>query len=201
MSEQRQHALGQFLRTAVAGEKPSVTVEVNPALDYINLRGDPSDRKFLGAVNKVLREDLPLASNTFKSGLSTAYWLGPDEWLIVTPAGDRPTLPTLLDDALQGMHASMNVVTGGQVAMRIGGDNAVALLAKGCTLDLHPKTFLAGQCAQTGLAKAGILLSKVDYTPTFDVIVRRSFAEYLAKWLQRAGAEFGIQFTDSDGQG
>jgi sarcosine oxidase subunit gamma len=99
------------------------------------------------------------------------------------------------------MHASMNVVTGGQVAMRIGGDNAVALLAKGCTLDLHPKTFLAGQCAQTGLAKAGILLSKVDYTPTFDVIVRRSFAEYLAKWLQRAGAEFGIQFTDSDGQG
>jgi sarcosine oxidase subunit gamma len=164
----RQHALGQFLRNAVAGEKSSVTVSINPGLDYINLRGDPSDRKFLSAVNKVLREDLPLASNTFSSGLSTAYWLGPDEWLIVTPAGDRPTLPTLLDDALQGLHASMNVVTGGQVAMRITGEHAVALLAKGCTLDLHPKVFLAGQCAQTGLAKAGVLISRVDDTPYSD---------------------------------
>lgn len=196
----RQHALGQFLRDTVAGEKSSVTVEINPDLDYINLRGDPSDRKFLSAVSKVLRDELPLAANHFSTGLSTVYWLGPDEWLIVTLAGDRPTLPTLLDDALQGMHASMNVVTGGQVAMRISGDNAVELLAKGCTLDLHPKTFLPGQCAQTGLGKAGILLSKVDDTPTFDVIVRRSFAEYLAIWLQRAGSEFGIQFSDSQGR-
>lgn len=201
----RQHALGQFLRNAVAGERPSVTVEVNPDLDTINLRGDPNDTKFVNKTNKVLRQDLPLAANHFSTGLSTVYWLGPDEWLIVTPAGERPTLPTLLDDALQGMHASLNVLTGGQVAMRISGDNAVALLAKGCTLDLHPQTFLAGQCAQTGLAKAGILLSKVDNkidnSPTFDLIVRRSFAEYLALWLERAGMEFGIQFTYQQGRG
>jgi len=195
MSEQRQHALGQFLRTAVAGEKPSVTVEVNPALDYINLRGDPADRTFVSAANKILRQDLPLEANTFSTGLSTVYWLGPDEWLITSAAGERRTLPTLLDDALGNMHASLNVLNGGQVAMRISGDNAVALLAKGCTLDLHPKTFLTGQCAQTGLAKAGILLSRVDDNPTFDLIVRRSFAEYLALWLERAGKEFGIQFT------
>ena len=196
MSEQRQHALGQFLRDAVAGEEFSVTVEVNSKLDYINLRGDPADKKFVRAANKVLRHDLPLEPNTTSTGLSTVYWLGPDEWLIVSPAGERPTLPTLLDDALDGTHASLNVVTGGQVAMRISGDNAAALLAKGCTLDLHPKVFLAGQCAQTGLAKAGILLSKADNTPAFDVIVRRSFAEYLALWLQNSGAEYGIQFTD-----
>ncbi len=196
MSEQRQTALGQFLRDAVAGEKFSVTVEINSNLDYINLRGDPADKKFVHAANKVLRYDLPLEPNTTSTGLSTVYWLGPDEWLIVSPAGERPTLPTLLDDALDGMHASINVVTGGQVAMRISGDNAAALLAKGCTLDLHPKVFLAGQCAQTGLAKAGVLLSKVDNTPAFDVIARRSFAEYLALWLQNSGAEYGIQFTD-----
>ena len=108
MSE-RQNALDAFLRDTVAGEKSSVIVEVSPGMDYINLRGDPSNRNFVSAVNKVLRVDLPLQSNTFSAGLSTAYWLGPDEWLIASPAGERPTLPTLLDDALSGMHTSLNV--------------------------------------------------------------------------------------------
>ena len=200
MSE-RQHALESFLSGAVSGDKSSVVIEINPHLDYINLRGDPTDKKFLSKASEILRQDLPLATNTTSAGLSMIYWLGPDEWLIVTPAEVRPTLPTLLDDALHGMHVSMNVLTGGQVAMRISGEHAAALLAKGCTLDLHPKTFSAGQCAQTGLAKAGILLSKVDDIPTFDVIVRRSFAEYLAVWLEHAGTEFGIQFTYSQGHG
>ena len=196
MSE-RQHALGAFLRDVVAGEKSSVFVEVNPNRDYINLRGDPSNEKFVSAVNDVLRVDLPLQSNTFTAGLSTAYWLGPDEWLIVSPAGERPTLPTLLEDPLGNMHTSLNVLNGGYVAMRISGRNAAALLAKGCTLDLHPRVFTTGQCAQSGLAKASVLISMVDDRPTFDVFVRRSFAEYLALRLQRAGQEFGIQFLTS----
>ncbi len=196
MSE-RQHALDAFFRDAVAGEKSSVMVEINPNLDYINLRGDPSDRKFVNAVNKVLRVDLPLQPNTFSAELSTVYWLGPDEWLVVSPAGERPTLPTLLDDALGNVHTSLNVLNGGYVAMRVSGRNAAALLAKGCTLDFHPRVFSAGQCAQSGLAKTSVLIAMVDDRPTFDVIVRRSFAEYLALWLQHSGAEFGIQFTSN----
>ena len=136
----------------------------------------------------------PLEPNTANSGMSTVYWLGPDEWLIVSPGGERPILPTLLEDAFTGMHASLNVVTGGYAGLRLSGGNAPDVLAKGCTLDLHPKIFQTGQCAQTGLAKAGILLSKVDDAPSFDIFVRRSFAEYLALWLQNAGAEHGIRF-------
>ena len=190
----RQHALVHFLRNVTAGEESSVTVEVHPNLEYINLRGDPADQALIGAANKILRQELPLGPNTISNGISTIYWLGPDEWLIVTPGGERPTLPAMLEEALSGMHASLNVVTGGQVAMRISGDSATAVLAKGCTLDLHPKTFHPGQCAQTGLAKASILIAKVDDVPTFDIFVRRSFAEYLALWLQHAGAGYGIRF-------
>ena len=190
----RQHALDQFLRNAAPRQRSTVTVEVIPNLDYINLRGDPADNSFVSAVNRVLRQKIPLESNTFSTGISTVYWLGPDEWLIVTPGGEQSSLPTLLEDVLSGMHASMNVVTGGQVAMRISGDNVAALFAKGCTLDLHLRSFTTGQCAQTGLAKASMLLSKFDDVPTFEVFVRRSFAEYLAMWLQNAGAEYGIHF-------
>lgn len=190
----RRLALDRFLRGAAVAEKSSVTIEVIPNLDSINLRGDPADSAFVSAVNQVLRQKIPLESNTFSTGISTVYWLGPDEWLIVTPGGERPTMPALLEDALSGMHASLNVLSGGQVALRISGDNAAALLAKGCTLDLHPRSFATGQCAQTGLAKASILISKFDDVPTFEVFVRRSFAEYLASWLQHAGAGYGILF-------
>ncbi len=196
MSE-RQNALESFLGSAFAGDQSSVVVEINSRLDYINLRGDPTDKKFVSKANEILRQELPLAPNTTSASLSMIYWLGPDEWLIVTPAEVRPTLLTLLDDALRGMHASMNEWTGGQVAMRVSGENAAALIAKGCTLDLHPMNFAAGQCAQTGLAKAGVLIARIDDAPTFDVIVRRSFAEYLALWLQHAGAEYGIRFADN----
>ncbi len=192
----RQHALESFLSGAIDDEKSSVVAEINPHLDYINLRGDPTDKKFLSKANEILRQDLPLAPNTTSAGLSMIYWLGPDEWLIVTPAEVRPTLPTLLDDALHGMHAAMNVLTGGQVMMRVSGENAAALIGKGCTLDLHPTNFAAGQCAQTGLAKASILIARIDDAPTFDVIVRRSFAEYVALWLQHAGGEYGIRFDN-----
>jgi len=187
---ERQHALDEFLRNTTAGENSSVKVEVMPDQDVINLRGDPADGKFVSAANKILQQDLPLEPNTVSTGISTVYWLGPDEWLIVTPGGERPTLAALLEEALGSMHASLNDLTGGHVAVQISGDNAVDVLAMGCTLDLHPASFPTGQCAQTGLARASILLAKVDDAPTFDIFVRRSFAEYLALWLQKSGARF-----------
>ena len=66
------------------------------------------------------------------------------------------------------------------------------LLAKGCPVDLHPSVFDVGQCAQSHLAKAPILLRQVDREPTFEIIVRRSFADYFWTWLEDAAAEYGL---------
>ena len=193
MSE-RGHALDAFLRGSARADRSTVAVSVLPSQDVINLRGDAGDKSFVEAVSQVLRQDLPLQANTFTTGMSTAYWLGPDEWLITSPGDERPTLPTLLDDALGNRHATMNVLTGGYVTLRVSGDDASNLLAKGCTLDFHPGVFMTGQCAQTGLSKASVLIAKTDDAPMFEVLVRRSFAEYLAHWLRQAGAEYGIRF-------
>ena len=78
---------------------------------------------------KVLREDLPLEANTWTSGMSATYWLGPDEWLIVSPDGERPNLPMLLDDAIDGMHATMNDVGAGYVCLQISGASAATCSA------------------------------------------------------------------------
>ena len=87
-----------------------------------------------------------------------------------------------------GQCYSLVDVTGGQVLLRLGGSHVREVLAKGCTLDLHPRAFKAGQCAQTTLAKTSMLIALIDDAPTFDIIVRRSFAEYAALWLQHSGA-------------
>jgi sarcosine oxidase subunit gamma len=74
------------------------------------------------------------------------------------------------------------------------GPGAREVLAKGCTLDLHPDEFKPGACAQSGLAKASVLLAMIDERPSFEIKVRRSFAEYVLLWLNYSGREFGISF-------
>ena len=53
----------------------------------------PSDPRFVGAVSDVLGDGLPIVANTVTDvqGI-TMYWLGPDEWLIVTPGERRAAI-------------------------------------------------------------------------------------------------------------
>ena len=76
--------------------------------------------------------------------------------------------------------------------IRVTGPRARDLLAKGCPLDLHPSLFAKGACAQTVMAKAGVLIHAVDDGPTYDLYVLRSFAEYLWRWLEDAAQEYGV---------
>jgi len=64
------------------------------------------------------------------------------------------------------------------------------LLDKGCSLDLHPRIFPVGSCAQTALAHVGVLLHRRDIA-TFELYCARSYAQHLWHWLTEAAAEFG----------
>ena len=151
-----------------------------------------ADGGFTSAAANVLGFRLPTAPNTTagKGGLLT-LWLGPDEWLVVTPLDAQTSLAQSLEAALDGTHASVTDVTGGQTVITLSGPKAREVLAKGCPLDLHPAVFRPGDCAQTLLAKANVTLRCVDDSPSFELIVRRSFAEYTALWLHDAAMEYG----------
>ena len=71
----------------------------------------------------------------------------------------------------------------GQTVIEIAGARAREVIAKGCPLDLHPRAFGPGNCAQSRLARTLVTLAQVDDAPTFELIVRRSFADYLWQWL------------------
>ena len=191
----RQSPLSRFFRTAGAcsrADDASVVISERPFLGHLNLRGDPEDMGFTSAAEAVLGLALPMEPNAVAvNGALLALWLGPDEWLVVTPPTAKIQLSESLEAALYGMHAAVTDVTGGQTVITLGGPRARDVLAKGCPLDLHPAVFKGGDCAQTLVAKANVTICCVDDSPSFELVVRRSFAEYTALWLHDAALEYG----------
>jgi sarcosine oxidase subunit gamma len=161
---------------------------------HINLRGNPGADGFVTAAESAIGQALPVAANTISDDEHRIFWLGPDEWLVKTAKDNTMTLLQRLQDSLADQHAAVNDLSGGNVALGLSGPGVRSLLAKGCTLDFHPDVFTAGSCAQSGLAKATVLIGYVGEPDSFDVVVRRSFSDYLSRWLQRAGSEYGIEF-------
>ena len=154
-------------------------------LGHINLRGNVADQRFVDAVLAALEQPLPAEANTLTRADHRIYWLGPDEWQVVTAPDAVENLTTKLNDELAGQHAAVNAVSGGLAVFHLSGKNVPDLLARGCTLDLHPSVFREGMCAQSGLAKANMLLGYIDAAPVYEIIVRRSFSGYVLRWLSR----------------
>lgn len=171
-----------------------VNVRILPQAGHINLRGNPENHDFAALVSETLGQALPLGANTMSIGAYRVYWLAPGEWLIVTPLADRQERLHRLRTALPGQKATVTDISGGQVVLNISGPGTRRLLAKGCTLNLQADKFKIFGCAQSGLANVNILIGLLDEQATFELIVRRSFAEYLVLWLRHSGAEYGINF-------
>jgi len=154
-------------------------------LGHINLRGNADDPGFVDGVVEALGQKLPSRPNTLTRSEHRVYWLGPDEWQIVTAPERAAEVVAQLEDKLAGQHVAINDLSGGQVALHLSGDDVPLLLAKGCTLDMDPSVFSEGDCAQSGLAKANVLIGYFDAAPVYEIIVRRSFSEYLLRWLRQ----------------
>jgi sarcosine oxidase subunit gamma len=91
------------------------------------------------------------------------------------------------------MHVAITDVSGGQTVLHLRGRHVRDVLAKGCPIDLHPRAFRIGQCAQSHLGKAPILVGQIEEQPYFELIVRRSFADYVWTWLESAAEEYGLE--------
>lgn len=164
-----------------------------PFLGHLILRGEPARRNLTSGVKRVLGVSLPRKPNTVAAADDVKIlWLGPDEWLVVTPPGRESEIVPALRGALVKAFASVTDVSSAQTVINIEGPKARDALAKGCPLDLHPRAFASGQSAQSRIAKADAIIHQLDDTPSFDLFVRRSFAEYLWSWLTDAGGEYGI---------
>lgn len=162
-----------------------------PFLAQINVRLDAKGAA-AEAVGLALGLQLPLQPNTVvRAGEVTALWLGPDEWLLVAPPGSERDLEHRVREAAGDEHVSVIDVSAQRTTLLVTGPRAHDLLAHGCPLDLHPRAFGSGRCAQTTLGRTHVVLVARDEPRAgFWVLVRSSFAGYLADWLLDAAAEY-----------
>jgi sarcosine oxidase, subunit gamma len=187
----RRSSLEKILSPGRSSANPSV--ELTEKLSgYLNVRAKELF-PFLEPMEGLSGLRLPLEPNRFtENDRAIALWLGPDEWLLVVPWGTEQTVTKTLCQAGREHFFAITDISHGLTAVNISGPGAIDTLSKGCSLDLHPSVFRSGCCAQTLLAKAGVVIRRVESPHSFDLIVRRSFAEYLVLWLQDAGAEYGV---------
>jgi sarcosine oxidase, subunit gamma len=165
-----------------------------PPMGHINLRGDPADLDFPEVVRRGTNILLPEVPNTSLSSTGiSALWLGPQEWLIVTSPGLESAVQSSLRETLTNRNHAVTDVTSGNAVIRLSGTRARDVVAKGCSIDLHDRFLGPACCVQTYIAKAGVLLWRPDDSSRLNLIVRRSFAEYLGLWLQDAGREYGLR--------
>ena len=190
--------LGLEARASTTVDDAGVMLGESPTRGLLVLRGNGASTGFRSTVSAVLglepvREPLTAERRRDVSML----WLGPDEWLVVTPDRRVARIERALRDALAGQHAALTDVSHSRTILTLSGPGARAVLAKGCPLDLHPRVFGPGRCAQSRLAKCQVLIHQTHAAPTFHIYVNRSFSQYAWTWLEDAAREFGVRIVSA----
>jgi sarcosine oxidase subunit gamma len=144
-----------------------------PFLAQIDVRADPSAVATLGFPGR------PNTTSAWND--ADALWLGPDEWLVVADAGREAELLAALEAELGSDHRSIVDVSANRAVFELRGPDRHDRLAIACPLDLHPRSWAPGDCAQTVFGAAPILLH--ERPGATRVFVRPSFAAYVIDLL------------------
>jgi len=119
-------------------------------------------------------------------------WMAPDEWLLSCPVEKLYWLENALRAKLSGASFALINVTGGYSIITLGGLALPLLLKKSTHYDVHPVNFPVGKSVNTTFAKAQAVLSRTSESQV-ELIVRRSFADYLWLWITDASREYGLR--------
>ena len=168
-----------------------VTLREKKLLGHLTLRGDASDPDFAGGVHQALGLELPVALTLVANGATSLQWLGPDEWLLIVPSGSEFAVEQKLREALDGQHVAVVNVSGGQTLLELSGPKVREMLMKSSIYDVHPSNFPVGKAVGTMFAKSQLVI-RHSGEDTWELVVRRSFADYIWLWLQDASAEYGL---------
>lgn len=163
-------------------QAPGIEITESPLLGHLVIRGDGRRKGFCTTVETALSLPLPKTPCTWHGNDDcNLYWLGPTEWLAIVPSSNLETVGQALREKLKP-HCSVVDVSGGQTLLTLSGPQVTTVLKKSSSYDFDPRYFTPGRCVQTAFAKASALVARRDDN-SIELVVRRSFADYLAKWL------------------
>ena len=180
------------LSEGAPGDMRGVSLSERRDLEILNVRLDGNDAALLAQFKGATGITLPTDANTWSvSRHVAACWLSPDEWIMLGSQEHLVGWTQKIENAMAGAHFALTVQSSGYTIVRIEGANAADLLAKGCTLDFEHESMSKSRCAQTNIAKTGALVIVRSPGAMYDVVVRRSFADYLYLWLSDGAKEYG----------
>jgi sarcosine oxidase, subunit gamma len=157
---------------------------LGPASRHI-LRGEPP---VIAGAAAALGLALPATCRASERDHRALLWLGPDEFLLITPPETLAAITSALAHALDGAVHSCVDVSHRQVALELSGALAATVLAAACPLDLDLEAFPVGMCTRTLFGKAEIVLWRVG-AEVFHLDVARSFAAYVSRLAAVAARE------------
>lgn len=190
---QQRSTLDEVLRPGRGGASgtPGLTVRERRALTIVQVSEIPGVAGRRSEVATTLELALPAPRKSVVAGARAALWVGPGRWFIIEPrAGD---LAARLDHVAAGTFAVTDL-SHSRTVLRLSGPKVRDVLAKGCAVDLHPRSLAAGGCIVAGVARHSAVLHVVDAT-TIDLYVYRSFGQDLLEWLIEAAAEYGYEIV------
>jgi len=144
------------------------------------------------AVEAVIRDLLrldPAPPGRFSGDESACVaTLSPGRYLVIAR---ESTVTAKFEAAMLSSQGAAADLTHGRSILRLQGDCAGDVLAKGCAIDFEDSAFPAGRVAQTLLGHIDVTLLRRD-AQTFEIMALRGFAESLAEWLLDAALDYEI---------
>lgn len=171
-------------------ENPGVHLWEAALKTHLALRGDADNVDFARGVEAATGLALPERLQCHQSGEWSLSWVAPDEWLLTGPGNQAFTMELALREQLDGHYAVINL-SGGQTLLRLSGPKARLVLMKSCPYDVHDRNFPVGKVVTTVLAKSQATVRRVG-DEDWELVVRRSFADYVWRWLVDAGQEYRL---------
>jgi len=164
-----------------------VTIEELSLSGKINIRGKSSDKEFMKNIGSALNLVLPIEPNVriFNNNISI-MWLGPNEWLVITPENEKDGIISLLKSNLNPQKTAITDVSFNRTILRLEGEKVFTLLSKFLVANLEKILKTNFSVAQTIFIKIPVLFvrNNTDEEPTsLDLHLNRSHTKYVYELL------------------
>ncbi len=192
------HDLGLAARARAIDDSAGTWACERPLAAFISLRGHVSDAAFVAAVSKALGTALPVKPCTTSEAAQTkVLWLSPDEWMIVAPRAEKARLLAALGASLKGIRSQVIDNSGGYTQVVLTGGYATDVLAHTTVYDVH--ALEPGRVVGTTFGKASLYLRRDG--DGYVLLFRRSFADYILRYLERAAGPYGFAVASAETTG
>jgi sarcosine oxidase subunit gamma len=157
------------------------------ALGHLVIRLPETNSDARKAIKRVTDLDLPSKPLTsVENNNFVINWISPDEFLLLTADKIEAGVESKLREEMSG-HFSISDVSGGQTMLVLSGERAESIIKKSAPYDIHMNNFPVGKVVTTVFAKSQAVIRRTG-ADSFELIVRRSFSDYLWQWIVDAGS-------------